>query len=259
MPLTLKPAPLGLTWTWEMVTDELPVFVSVTDCELLWPTATLLKLRLAGLAESARVAEKPEPLRGICAGEFGALLAMISEPVTLPVAAGAKLTVKVLILPGLMLKGRVTTLRPEPVPVAVAWEMVRVAVPVLERVTAWVLVVPTATFPKLTLVGAGESAACTPKPLRAKVIGEFDASDTTETVAEELPEDFGAKPSATVAACPGATVWGTVSETVKLELDTLTEVTVTLTDPLFVRVRFWVAVLPTLTLPKSKVVEFGVR
>ena len=89
------------------------------------------------------------------------------------------------------------------------------------------------------------------------VIGELDASVKTETLAEELPADFGAKPSTTVAAWPGATVCGTVKETVKLELDTLTEFTVTLADPVFVRVTLWVAVLPTPTLPKFIDVEFG--
>ena len=119
------------------------------------------------------------------------------------------------------------------------------------------LVVPTGTFPKFTLEGVGKSPGCTPEPLRATVIGELDASVKTETLAEALPTDFGAKPSTTVAPCPGATVCGTVSETVKLGLDTLTEFTVTLADPVFVRVTFWVAVLPTLTLPKFIDVEFG--
>ena len=155
MPLTLKPAPLALTC--EMVTEELPVFVSVTLCDALLPTMMLLKLRLGGFADRVNVAAKPEPLKGICEGEFGALLVIVSVPETLPVVVGAKLTVRVVVAPGLMLKGSVRPVTPKPAPVAVAWEMVRVALPVLDRVTVWVLVVPTGTFPKLTLVGVGVS------------------------------------------------------------------------------------------------------
>ena len=49
-PLPLNPAPE--TFTCEMVTLELPLFVSVTVCVLLVPTNTLPKLKLVGLAES---------------------------------------------------------------------------------------------------------------------------------------------------------------------------------------------------------------
>jgi hypothetical protein len=44
-----------------------------------------------------------------------------------------------------------------PVPVIVAWEMSTVAVPVLVTVTLCEDVLPTLTFPKLTLAGDGDS------------------------------------------------------------------------------------------------------
>jgi hypothetical protein len=93
-PLALKPAPE--TFTCEIVTLELPLFVSVTACVLLVPTNTLPKLKLAGLAVNWNVAATPVPLRAMAVGEFGALLTSDTLPVTLPVAAGANPTLKLL-------------------------------------------------------------------------------------------------------------------------------------------------------------------
>jgi hypothetical protein len=53
--------------------------------------------------------------------------------------------------------------------------MVRLAVPELVRVTVWVLLLPTLTFPKLVLVGLAESKSETPVPERGTVKGESEA------------------------------------------------------------------------------------
>ncbi len=45
----------------------------------------------------------------------------------------------------------------KPEPVAEAWEMVTVAEPLLVRVTVWVPLLPTATEPKVMLVGLAPS------------------------------------------------------------------------------------------------------
>jgi hypothetical protein len=50
-------------------------------------------LKLEGLAVS--VPCTPDPLNAIAAGEFVALLATLTLPVTLPAAAGAKATLRV--------------------------------------------------------------------------------------------------------------------------------------------------------------------
>ena len=91
-PVVLNPAPETLTW--EMLTLELPMLVSLTVCVLLVPTNTLPKLKLVGLAVSWNVAATPVPLRAMAVGEFGALLTSDTLPVTLPVVLGAKVTLK---------------------------------------------------------------------------------------------------------------------------------------------------------------------
>jgi len=52
MPLALNPVPTGVGVTLEIVTFEFPLFVSVALKELVFPTVTFPKLRLAGLALS---------------------------------------------------------------------------------------------------------------------------------------------------------------------------------------------------------------
>jgi hypothetical protein len=81
-----------------------PELVKVTLWELLLPTVTLPKLRLAGLAASSRLTPVPE--RETVAGELVALPATEILPVTLPVIVGSKLAVKVVLLPALRIKGR---------------------------------------------------------------------------------------------------------------------------------------------------------
>jgi len=129
----LKPAPE--TVICETVTLELPLFVSVTACVLVVPTNRLLKLKLVGLAVNWNVAATPVPLRAMVAGEFGALLTSETLPVKLPVAAGAKATLKLLDWPTARVSGKVSPLRLNPAPLTVAEEMVRLAVPELVRVT----------------------------------------------------------------------------------------------------------------------------
>ena len=78
-------------------------------------------------------------------------------PVAVPVAAGAKSALKDFLLPGFRVSGSESPLRLSPAPVAVAAEMVRLAVPVLVSMTGKALVSPTITSPKLTLLGAALS------------------------------------------------------------------------------------------------------
>jgi len=139
-----------------MLTLELPVLVRVTLCVMLLPTDTLPKLRLVGLAESCSVAATPLPLRGIAVGEPGALLTSETLPVTLPAPAGAKATLKFVLCPGVKVKGSVSPLVAKPLPETVACETDRFAVPAFFSVIVCVFLVPTTTFPKLTLAGTTE-------------------------------------------------------------------------------------------------------
>lgn len=86
-PVSVKPVPLALIC--ETVTPEFPEFVTVTFFVDDVPVFTLPKDRLVVLNVSARLAATPVPLNPTTAGEFGALLTMVTLPVTLPAAAGA--------------------------------------------------------------------------------------------------------------------------------------------------------------------------
>ena len=87
-PLTMEyPVPLRVTP--EIATFELPVFVTAKLCAAEFPSVTLPKLKLVGFTLMVRVAATAVALSATVAGEFGALLTMLSEPVTFPAAVGA--------------------------------------------------------------------------------------------------------------------------------------------------------------------------
>ena len=90
-PVKLKPVPEVLAA--EIVTLAVPELLNVKVCVPLLPTSTFPKLKLEGLGVSAPCT--PVPLKAIVAGEFVALLATLTLPVTLPAAAGAKATLRV--------------------------------------------------------------------------------------------------------------------------------------------------------------------
>jgi hypothetical protein len=89
-PEMLKPVPAALAA--EIVTLAVPELLNVKVCVPLLLTSTFPKLKLEGLAVS--VPCTPVPLNAIVAGEFVALLATLTLPVTLPAEAGAKATLK---------------------------------------------------------------------------------------------------------------------------------------------------------------------
>ncbi len=247
-PLVLKPGPE--TWTWEMLTLELPELVSVTVCVLV-PTATSPKLRLVGLVVSCKVAATPVPLRARVVGELGASLTSDRLPVTLPGFEGTKATLKLVVSPAPRVSGMLSPVIVRLCPETVACEMVKLAVPRLISVIVCVLVVPTTALPKLTLAGVTESRGCTPVPLRAVVLGELGASLTSERLPDTLPVVVGANCTLRVLDCPGGRVIGKVSPLmVKPTPVALPCTMVKLAEPELVKVRFCRPVLPMSTLPK---------
>src|SRR3989442_979590 len=86
-------------------------------------------------------------------GELGVLLTSEMLPDTLPVAVGANCTLKVLDCPAGRVSGKVSPLMLKPGPVAPPRATVRLALPVLVKVTACMLLLPTVTFPKAMLAG----------------------------------------------------------------------------------------------------------
>jgi hypothetical protein len=97
-PEPVKPVPVTIAL--EIVTFELPVFVSVTIWETVVPSFTLPKVRLELLALSVRVVTEPVPVKSIASGEFGALLTREIDPEKLPVAVGVNVALKLADWPG---------------------------------------------------------------------------------------------------------------------------------------------------------------
>jgi len=80
----------------------------------------------------------------------------------------------------------------KPVPEALAAEIVTLAVPELVNVTVCDALLPTRTFPKLTLAGLDASVPCTAVPLKPIVAGELVALLATDTLPVTLPAAVGA-------------------------------------------------------------------
>jgi len=109
----------------------LPVLVTVTDCVDDDPAFTFPKPKLDVLKESSCVAAIPVPLIERVAGEFGALLTMLTLPLTVPAEAGANWTLKFDDWPGLRESGRARVLVLNPLPATLTWVTVNVPVPLL--------------------------------------------------------------------------------------------------------------------------------
>jgi len=99
----------------------------------------------------------PVPLRETVEGEFAAVLVMVTLPVRLVAVAGSNVTVKEVEAPAARVSGSVGAEAVNPVPVSEIWEMDMLALPELVRVTVCVVLVPVATFPKLSEAGVAES------------------------------------------------------------------------------------------------------
>jgi len=106
-------------------------------------------------------------------GEAGALLTNAKLLVKLPATVGEKLIENLADCPGGTVNGVVRPLTLKPAPGPAACVTFRLALPGLLTVTAWVLVAPTGTLPKLTLEGVTEINGSTPVPLSEIVIDEF--------------------------------------------------------------------------------------
>jgi len=78
---------LPLTMARLMTTFDVPVLVSLTFSEVVWPTAVLLKVQVAG--ETERPAWAPVPVSEISKGESVASLTMVIVPLVAPAAVGA--------------------------------------------------------------------------------------------------------------------------------------------------------------------------
>ena len=94
----------------------------------------------------------PVPVKGSVAVEpLAELLEMESCPVAEPADVGSNCTVKVVVCPGVNVRGKLAPESENPVPATVAELTVTGAVPVEDRTTDWFVAVFTDTFPKAML------------------------------------------------------------------------------------------------------------
>jgi hypothetical protein len=184
-PETLKPVPVTLAeFTF---TGAVPLEVSVTGKIEVDPTATLPKLRLPGLTVSVGVGEVvpvPVPLKlTIAVGFVEDVLLIVSAPVAAPAVAGANSTVSVSVDCGFSVTGNVAPDTVKPAPLMLAEFTVTALVPLEVSVTGKVDVDPTATLPKLRLLGLTDNVAvlfssATPEPLSAPCAIRLAAEST---------------------------------------------------------------------------------
>ena len=131
-PFTANADPV--TFACEIVTLELPELVRVPDKFVLLPTWTVPKLRPAGFAATVP-AETPVAEREMLTVGFDPLSLIVIPPFTKPLDWGANVTLKLVLCPGESVNGGVNPLKLKPLPVAVAWEILRLEPPEFVRVT----------------------------------------------------------------------------------------------------------------------------
>lgn len=172
------------------------------------PTVTFPKPIEPGKTDTCNVAPVPE--RATELAELEALLVMERLPVAFPPTVGAKLALRLVCSPAPSVKGSVSPLKLNPLPVTEAADTVTAPVPAFVRVTVWVLVAPTFTFPKASVKGETESWSVTPVPDSETTAGELEALLTTEMLPVAVPLVPGAKVALKPALWPPASVRGSV-------------------------------------------------
>jgi hypothetical protein len=252
-PLNLNPAPLALAA--EMVRLDPPELVNVSDKLELLPTCTLPNARLVGLAVSDPCAT-PVPERGMVRSELLPVDVMLMLPLSAPVAVGAKTTVNDVLWPAVKVNGKDSPLRLNPVPLAVAAEIVRLVPPLLVRVSVSDFEAPTCTLPKARLVGLGVKAPCaTPVPESGMLRLGTEPVAVMLTLPLAAPVAEGEKRTVNEVLWPAFKVKGKDSP---LKLNpvplALAAEMVRLLPPEFVRVPLSDFEVPTWMFPKLKLV-----
>ena len=139
-PLIENAAPVTLAC--EIVTDDPPVLVSVSERFALLLTWTLPKARLVGFALSVPGAT-PVPESAMLRLGFDPFEVIVTLPLTAPAADGANLTVNEVLCPAFRVRGNVSPLMLKPAPVVEAAEIVTLVPPLLVNVSDCVLLLPT--------------------------------------------------------------------------------------------------------------------
>jgi len=255
-PLKLNPAPLALAA--EIVRLDPPELLSVPLSDFDVPTWTFPKLKLVGL-ETNWPCARPVPESGTERVGLPASELIVSVPLAAPAAVGANITLNVALCPAVIVAGRLGPVKLNPLPLADALETVTLTPPVLVIVTGTVLLVPTVTFPKLTLLGfAVSEPAARPVPDNEMLSGELDPSDTMATEPLTAPALAGIKFTVKVTLWFAFRVTGRLSPLIEKPAPLAVACEMLTADPpVLVRVSDLLLVAPTTMLPNDKLEGFG--
>jgi len=159
--------------------------------------------------------------------------------------------------PGLIERGKVNPVVLKPLPVTLAWVIVRTPFPVLVTRMVCEFVEPTVTLPKFALEGVRLIAAWMPVPLTETTV-LVPSVLVTVIFPETVSAADGLNATFIVWVWPGASVSGVVTPLVVMSFAlTVTCEIVTFALPLLVSVTLLELVIPALTLPKLKLVGFA--
>jgi hypothetical protein len=111
----------------------------------------------------------PAAVSEMAFGEFPAVLVMVTVPVALAIAAGAKVTFKVAVCAGVRVCPLDTPLAVKPVPEMPTFTIVMLEAPALVSVTGRILLLPVLTLPKFRLAGLTLSRGV-PPPAPATIL-----------------------------------------------------------------------------------------
>jgi hypothetical protein len=207
------------------------------------------------------VGEAPMPDKNSVAGEFFALLRIVTLPFIGPFTVGANVTVRVADWFGVKVRPELTPLGVNADPATLTLEMLMFVFPLFVTVVASELLVVKSTIPKGKLLGFAPSraVAAVPVPLNGIARGELGASLTSETDPLTAPAVVGAKAMLNDVLPPAAIVVGKGRPVVlKPAPNTLACVIVKPAVPLFVSLIVCELMLPVITLPKLALDGFAV-
>lgn len=180
----------------------------VIGCELLFPTTTLVKATLVGLAEIC--AWRPVPVKARVKGEPGKLFVIEILPLAAPPTVGANVTVKDVVWPGFKLAGADQPVRVNPGPVMLCPVIATAEAPVFDSVTGTDPLLPSGRPVNAILDGVAERVPCVPVPLNGMDSEGFDAVVVSVIFPAASPATVGANFAVKLAVAPAAMLCATV-------------------------------------------------
>jgi hypothetical protein len=200
------------------------------------------------------------PVIDCTAGEFAALLVNDKEAEVAPLACGVKVTVKGVDWPAARVTGREIA-ESRNSPLFRLAEVIVTEAPLALRLPLSEELEPTTTLPKLRLVGETANwPAAVPVPERAILSGELEALDTTDRLPLAAAALVGEKVAVKVTLWFAVSVRGKVKPVMEKtdDPDQFACEMVIVDPPVLVRVSDKLALLPTCTFPKARLVGFAV-